>query len=209
MGREIAHGEVVTLIRGRGKGESRGCGLQERAGGGKWCAVSKKNIAGPIYLCFIGLAVALMGALFMMLLWKSFQSARETRGWPVVDGTITEALVVERQLGPQVPPEYSLALTYEYEFEGGMFEGDHLKRRDNPWYKERARLDHEREKWLPGMEVPVSVNPDDPREAVLDHETKGGGYSIWFPGLFVVAGLGIILSALRKIFAREEKEHAN
>ena len=167
--------------------------------------MSKKSIAGPIYLCFIGLAVALMGALFMALLWKSYQSAKETRGWPTVEGRITDAAVVERQLGPEIPAEYSLGISYEYEWEGKEYEGDHLKRRENPWYKERARIDIDLENWLPGSQLPVFVNPADPEEAVLAHETKAGGYSIWFPALFVVAGVGILLTALRKIFSGAEK----
>ncbi|MDB4363812.1 DUF3592 domain-containing protein [Akkermansiaceae bacterium] len=167
--------------------------------------MSKKSIAGPIYLCFIGLAVALMGALFMTLLWKSYQSAKETRGWPTVEGRITDAAVVERQLGPEIPAEYSLGISYEYEWEGKEYEGDHLKRRENPWYKERARIDIDLENWLPGSQLPVFVNPADPEEAVLAHETKAGGYSIWFPALFVGAGVGILLTALRKIFSGAEK----
>ena len=161
--------------------------------------------AASIYLMFIGLAVALMGVLFMMWLWKSYQSAKETRGWPTVGGRITDSSVVERQLGPQIPTEYSLGLTYEYQWEGKDYEGDHLKRRENPWYKERARVEVDLESWLQGSVVDVYVNPADPEEAVLAHESKAGGYSIWFPGLFVVAGLGIMFTALKKIFSGAEK----
>ncbi len=167
--------------------------------------VSKKSIAGPVYLCLIGLAVAFMGALFMALLWKSYKGAKETRSWPMVEGRITESAVMERHLGPQIPPEYSLGVIYDYEMNGKQYEGGHLTRRENPWYKERARIEMDLEHWLPGSKVPVFVNPADPEEAVLKHESKAGGYSIWFPGLFVVAGLGIVLTALRKIFSGAEK----
>jgi hypothetical protein len=167
--------------------------------------VSKKSIAGPLYLCFIGLAVLLMGALFMGLLWKSYVGAKETRAWPVVEGVILDASVAERKLGPQIPQEYSVGLSYSYEFEGEPYQGDHLTRRENPWFKDRERVEFDLKELLMGTRVEVFVNPEEPGEAVLRHESKAGGYSIWFPGLFVVAGLGILLSALRKIFSRAER----
>ena len=167
--------------------------------------MSKKSIAGPLYLCFIGLAVLLMGALFMGLLWKSYVGAKETRAWPVVEGVVLEASVAERKLGPQIPQEYSVGLSYSYDFEGQPYQGDHLTRRENPWYKDRERVEVGLKEFSMGTRVEVFVNPEEPEEAVLKHESKAGGYSIWFPGLFVVAGLGIILSALRKIFSGAEK----
>ena len=40
------------------------------------------------------------------------------------------------------------------------------------------------------------VNPSDPDFAVLKPDTKAAGYSIWFPLLFVVGGLGITVRAI-------------
>jgi hypothetical protein len=40
------------------------------------------------------------------------------------------------------------------------------------------------------------VNPAQPDFAVLKPDTKAAGYSIWFPLLFVVGGLGIVVRAI-------------
>jgi hypothetical protein len=42
------------------------------------------------------------------------------------------------------------------------------------------------------------VNPAEPDFAVLKPDTKATGYSIWFPLLFVVGGLGIAGRAIVK-----------
>ena len=48
----------------------------------------------------------------------------------------------------------------------------------------------------PGKMTTCRVNPRDPDFAVLKPDSLAPGYSIWFPGLFVVGGLGIALRAL-------------
>ncbi|MGJ8697349.1 MAG: DUF3592 domain-containing protein [Verrucomicrobiaceae bacterium] len=165
----------------------------------------KTSLAGPIYLIFIGTLVLIMGGIFVALLWKSYRSAQETRSWPVVQATILESAVQERKLGAEIPIEYSLKIIYEYQFEEEFYINNHLKRRENPWYKERAKIEPEVKKWLVGQPYPLHVNPDVPQESVLAHETKAGGYSIWFPSLFVIGGLGIIGGAIRKILGRKDQ----
>jgi len=41
------------------------------------------------------------------------------------------------------------------------------------------------------------VNPTAPDEAVLKRGSRGALFSIWFPLLFVVGGLGVAINALR------------
>jgi hypothetical protein len=50
--------------------------------------------------------------------------------------------------------------------------------------------------------VEAYVNPDDPTEALLEHETKAPGYSIWFPAWFLVGGLMVFFRALLNIRGR-------
>jgi hypothetical protein len=42
------------------------------------------------------------------------------------------------------------------------------------------------------------VNPALPAEAVLEHASRAALYSIWFPLLFVVGGLGMLRGALKR-----------
>ena len=174
-----------------------------------------KTIGGSVYLIFIGLAVAAMGLLFMALLYKSYAGAKETRSWPKVEVTILESAVGERQFSKETAKEYSLKLLYGYQWEGEALFGTHLKRRDNPWYKEQKKILPYLKKYSVGSRVEAFVNPQLPknpaeeREIVLEHETKAGGYSIWFPGLFVVGGFGIVIKALMQIFSSRSKIRAH
>ncbi len=42
------------------------------------------------------------------------------------------------------------------------------------------------------------INPDDHEFAILEHAPLASIYTIWFPALFVVGGLGIILGGIRR-----------
>jgi hypothetical protein len=46
------------------------------------------------------------------------------------------------------------------------------------------------------MNTECFVNPKNPQLAVLKPDSLAPGYSIWFPGLFMIAGLGIGMNAL-------------
>ena len=43
----------------------------------------------------------------------------------------------------------------------------------------------------------VYVNPADVNFTMLKPDSKAAGYSIWFPMLFVIGGLGIAIRAIR------------
>ncbi|MEM1444175.1 MAG: hypothetical protein AAGF67_17645, partial [Verrucomicrobiota bacterium] len=52
------------------------------------------------------------------------------------------------------------------------------------------------ERYQPDTNLVCYVDPKNPDFAVLKKDTKAALYSIWFPGLFVVGGAGMILTAL-------------
>lgn len=162
----------------------------------------RKSIGGSIYLIFIGLAVAVMGMIFVALLYKSYVGAKETRAWPRVEATVIESVVAERQFSKETAKEYSLKLLYEYRYEGESIFGANLKRRKNPWYRNRDKIVAQVKELPVGMSTEAFVNPEmpedpqEPREALLMHETKAAGYSIWFPSLFVIGGLGIVFRTI-------------
>lgn len=157
---------------------------------------TRNSRGASIYLMFIGLAVAAMGVFFVGALWNSYQAAKETRAWTEVDAMVVESGVLERRFSKETAKEYSLKLLFEYQLEGKSHMGYQLKKRKNPWYRNEAKIDKLVELYPAGMQTKAFVNPVDHGEAVLAHETKAGGYSIWFPGLFVVGGLGCLLRGL-------------
>ena len=50
-----------------------------------------------------------------------------------------------------------------------------------------------------GSRVLAFVNPNDPTEVLIEHETKAPGYSIWFPALFLLGGVVVFSRALLKL----------
>lgn len=162
--------------------------------------MNKQGIGGFLYLAFIGLALAVLGGAFVLILGRGYLRAKETESWDQVPAVVVVSQVGERSLGPSIPDEFTHELVYEYEVEGAFYRGDRLKRRENPFYKEQAKILPEVERWKVGSEVVAFVNPEKPEEVLLEHETKAPGYSIWFPGLFFVGGVGVFLRALFKMF---------
>ena len=107
--------------------------------------------------------------------------------------------IAERQLGEHIPKEYSHEILYRYYWKDKAYTHDRTYRRENPWSKEKERAEAAMKKFAKNETYTGRVNPADPAEAVLAHDTKAGGYSIWFPILFVIGGLGMIGGALRKM----------
>jgi hypothetical protein len=158
---------------------------------------------GYLYLALIGLLLSLAGGTFVYWLGWGYLRARETLNWPTYPAKVIQSTIAEHQIGPKVPVEFSHDLIYRYQVDGQTYYGDRVKRRENPHFKERAKVEAWIREWPEGSEVAAIVNPDDPGEALLEHETRAPGYSIWFPGLFLVGGLVIFGRALAGLVRRK------
>ena len=161
--------------------------------------MNKQGIGGFLYLAFIGLALAVVGGAFVLILGRGYLRAKETESWDQVPAVIVVSQVGERRLGREVPEEFTHELVYEYQVGGEFYRGERLKRRKNPYFKEEAKILPEVERWIVGSQVKAFVNPAKPEEALLEHETKAPGYSIWFPGLFLIGGLGAFVRSLYRM----------
>lgn len=159
----------------------------------------KATTGGQIYLGLIGLGLAAIGGLFVFLLGQGYLRAVETRGWNEVAAVVLVSDVRERQLSPEVPPEFTHEIVYEYRINGKFHRGERTKTRENPFYKNRDQVLAERDRWPVGKEVTARVNPSRPEQALLEHETKAPGYSIWFPALLLVGGLVIVARSLWRL----------
>ena len=164
--------------------------------------MNKQGIGGFLYLAFIGLALAVVGGAFVLILGRGYLRAKETESWDQVPAVIVVSQVGERSLGSSIPNEYTHELVYEYQVGETFYRGDRLQRRENPYFKEETKILPEVERWKVGSQVEVFVNPENPEEALLEHETKAPGYSIWFPGLFLIGGLGVFLRSLYRMFRK-------
>lgn len=154
------------------------------------------SAGGRWFLAFIGLATALIGALFVWLLARSYLRAREMHAWPEVECVILRSAIEERIHDPQSPREYRVDVQFGYEWQGAPHIGDHLTLRGNPWSSKRVLAEKRAAEYPAGTTTTCRVDPANPNFAVLKPDSLAPGYSIWFPALFVVGGLGIASRAL-------------
>ena len=162
--------------------------------------MKKEGIGGYLYLAFIGLALAMMGGFFVFVLGRGYIRAKETQEWPSHPAVVVVSEVGDRQIGKA--KEFRHKLVYEYRVDGKFYRGERLKRRENPYLKKKNKIESSVERFLVGSKVAAFVNPDDPTEVLLEHETKAPGYSILFPALFLLGGLVIFFRALLKLCHR-------
>lgn len=163
----------------------------------------KEGVAGSFYLIGIGLLLALSGAVFTWLLGTSFGRARDMDQWQETKCYILESEIRERRIGPEVPTDYRLGILFGYDFADEAYSSDNYDLRGNAWVKDARRIQPLIAKYPAGSQQICWVNPDEPEMAVLKKETKAPGYSIWFPILFFVGGLGVIVKAIISLFEKD------
>lgn len=158
--------------------------------------------SSTIFLVLLGLSVSAIGGLFTVLMWNSYARAVDQRSWPQEEALILSSEVEEWKHDEFSPQEYRFTVLYGYESDGVAKTGDRVTARGNPSYNKRKKPQEMLEKWPVGTKASVYVNPADPDFTILQPDSKAAGYSIWFPLLFVVGGLGISVRALLKRPAR-------
>jgi hypothetical protein len=155
------------------------------------------NTSGRWFMIGIGIALVMIGSLFVWLLGRSFLRAYEMKSWPEVACVIVSSYIEERIHDPQSPPEYRHNLSFGYEWQGKALTSDKFTLRGSPWSSSQNNAANGLKLYPPGSSQHCKVNPQQPEIAVLKTDSLAPGYSIWFPCLFVVGGIGIIIRAIR------------
>tara|TARA_B100000941_G_scaffold268543_1_gene225248 strand:+ start:1042 stop:1548 length:507 start_codon:yes stop_codon:yes gene_type:complete len=153
--------------------------------------------AGSLYLVLVGLSLCAAGVTFVFLMWRSFDRASGQRDWTEVQCTILESRVDERKIGSEVEVEYGFFVAYGYSFDGVPHTSERYSLRGSPWSSSRERSQRRVDKFPVGSMVPCFVDPADPSASVLKMDSKAPGYSLWFPAIFIIGGLGMIVGAIR------------
>lgn len=163
------------------------------------CELAYGNtMANRIFFIFIGLALSFIGAVFIFLMGRSYLKAQETRQWAEVSAFVLESRVQEKDLGDYIATEYAPKILYGYEFNKQRYTSELVTRRGTKWSKDKKKAEKVIEQYPLNSESVCYVNQELPETAILKHDTKAAGYSIWFPALFFVGGLGVIYGACRK-----------
>ncbi len=153
------------------------------------------NSAGRWYLVVLGLSLALIGGIFVWLMARSYLRAKEMRSWPEVACVILSSELAERRHDENSPLEFRVDLSFGYEWQDQPRTGDHLTLRGNPWSSKRKLMESRIKDYPVGKSTTCRVDPKNPDFAVLKPDSLAPGYSIWFPALFVIGGLGIVYRA--------------
>jgi len=160
--------------------------------------MANQTTGARLYLTMIGLLLAAVGAVFTWLMWRSFDRAGAIDGWPVVPCAIVISDVEERRVDPELPPEFRFLVTYSYEWDGQTYESDQFGLRGASWSKRPEDAAALSGYYPEGSVHECSVDPLNPETAVLHGESRAPGYSIWFPMIFVIGGLGVVVGAWRR-----------
>lgn len=157
---------------------------------------------GRLLMALIGLCLVLVGVLFIFLMGRSYLRAKEMRSWPTIPCVILESSIEERQHDPHSPLEFSHRIAYAYEWGDQQRVGKRISLRGIKWSSKREAAVESFERYPPGTIAECHVNPVDPQLSVLETDSLAPLYSIWFPALFMVGGIGMLLTCFRPHRAR-------
>lgn len=164
----------------------------------KMCGMEKQSNAGAWYLTAVGVSLCLIAGVFLWLMSRSYLRAQDMTTWPQVPCLIIRSEVAERRIGETVAPDYRFAVLFRYEFEGKDYESDRWGLRGSMPRQDPAQAQKLVEEFPLGSQQRCWVNPRDPAIALLKLDSRAAGYSLWFPGLFFLGGVGMIVGAWRR-----------
>ena len=138
-----------------------------------------------------------MGLLFCGYLYLAWEKAKETRGWAEVECIIEHSEVGWEKLSPNSPVRYHPEIRYRYRYDGQSYTSGRLGR-VRKTSQDKRKIEKEIEGFPLGTKQQCFVDPENPEFAILDHAPLAPIYTIWFPMLFVVGGVGMIVGGLRR-----------
>ena len=146
----------------------------------------------------LGLLIATMGVIFVFALVRGYGRANETREWTEVPMKITKSEIFGQDIDSG-PPEYKAIIEYAFTYAGKPATGTGIKRTEG-FTKHRSKAQRVVKRYPVGSEGTCFVNPQDPGQTVIKHNTTAVLYTVWFPGVFVIAGLGIATGSVLAYF---------
>lgn len=144
----------------------------------------------------IGVMLLLMGGVFEWLMIRSYLHAKASRTWPQVEAVVLKSGVDKRQIMGS-PPEFRYGILFAYNYQGLALQSDSLSPRGSKWIKDESLLTQLANDYPVGSTHTAWVNPDYIDRAILKHDTKAAGYTLWFPFVIMLGGGGMIWGAFR------------
>ena len=156
-----------------------------------------RPVSARLIAAGFGSLILAMGILFIALLWGSYKRAKQTHSWVPTPCHIVRSESEPFQRSDHSPTSYRFHVEFAYEVDGETLTSTHYQRpRRNEWVsKHEGTVEKLVLQFPAGSDATCYVDPADPAMAVLKRESKAPLYTIWFPGLFVAGGLGIIVTS--------------
>jgi Protein of unknown function (DUF3592) len=158
----------------------------------------KTHRSGRLYLTIIGFSLCLIGGLFIWLMMRSFIRAKEMTHWHQENALIVHSEVEKIDIPMGTSAEYRLDILFSYQFNGQHYRSYLYDLRGGMRVSDKEKIRQLTEKFYQGKSVICWVNPQHPETAVLRVDSRAAAYSLWFPGLFVLGGLGMIYGVWHK-----------
>lgn len=160
--------------------------------------MNKTSRAGAWYLTAVGAALCFVAGVFLWLMGRSYLRAQDMMQWPQVPCIILKAEVEERKIAENVAPDFRLSILYRYELSGVDYESSRWEIRGSMPRSERQAVEELVQKYPAGSRQICRVSPENPTIAILKPDSRAAGYSLWFPALFFLGGVGMIIGAWKK-----------
>lgn len=154
-----------------------------------------KRFSSLLAALVLGITLFLPGVFFTGALWRSFEKGKQQQNWPQSRARILYSEIVEEKRSPSSPASYRLELSYSYQFEGRDYTGHRRKLIEGSTHNLR-KVKRWQRKYRVGSERSCYLQPEQPEVAVLEPQSKAALYSIWYPALFALGGLGVIFGSL-------------
>ena len=146
----------------------------------------------------MGLFLMAAGGFFMWYLWAFYAKSSRMDNWVETPCVIEKSEIDDSGLTQHYGTKYKLVTEYRYEFEGKEYLGTRFSR-IQPASSQKDKIESKQRPFPVGVSTVCFVDPESPGSAVLKKDSKASIYSIWFPGLFVFGGFGMIISVLRSM----------
>jgi len=132
------------------------------------------------------------GSFFAWRLWLSYQMTSASRAWPEVSCQIESSRIVSARPTPASPLAHHAEVRYRYDYGGVTHVSTRIRHVESAPTAHLDKVLAVQQRFPAGTTQVCRVNPSNPAESVLIPGTRAALYSIWFPLLFVVGGIGML-----------------
>jgi len=143
----------------------------------------------------LGIALIVIGVVFCSALLRAYQKAVLQDSWQSAPAIVLSSALQELRPTPNSSLRYELDLEYSYQYQGVDYIGSKIARIEGSSSSKR-KIKRLKKKYPTGSRQVCYFDPQTPELAILEKDSKAPIYNLWYPGLFVLGGVGIIIGSI-------------